>query len=114
MRRVPVLVAIISAMFLAVCAAEGFCRGVIGAPGDWELSGPAWWQFDFLADCGTALITLALFVPAAVERVIHGGEWFLRIAFWGSLVTVIAVASLLMFFILKAIVWSIARWNARA
>lgn len=113
MRRVPVLVAVTSAIFLAVCAVEASCRGMIGAPGNWELSGPAWWQFDFLADCGTALITLALIGPAAVDRVIHGGEWFLRIAFWASLVSVIAVASLLIFYISKAIVWSIARWHPR-
>jgi hypothetical protein len=70
MKKAPLLLAILTAMFLTICLFQLRGRGMGLAPpaGDWELH-PAWWQFNFLADCADYLVAApALFIIIAPVR----------------------------------------------
>ena len=68
MRRLPIILALLSAAFLIVCDLEYGFRGLnADVECGWVLH-PRWWQSDFLADWGLWLRLLAVIALSPFER----------------------------------------------
>jgi hypothetical protein len=68
MKRIPLLLAVLTAIFLTICLFQLRGRGMGFVPPltDWELH-PAWWHFDFLADCADHLVSTPAFFILLLE-----------------------------------------------
>jgi hypothetical protein len=70
MRRLPIILALLSAAFLIVCDLEYGLRGLnADVESDWVVHA-RWWQSDLLADCGLSLRLLAVIALTPFERFI--------------------------------------------
>src|SRR5438552_12407558 len=102
MKRVPLVIALLTAVFLIVCLCQACGRGIGFVPPltDWELH-PAWWHFEFLADCGLYLIVMPSFylflLFGAIIR--WSSDTAMTIVLWTSLAVPIAVESVCMFYV---------------
>lgn len=102
MKRVPLVIALLTAVFLILCLFQARGRGVGFVPPltDWELH-PAWWHFEFLADCGLYLIVMPSFylflLLGAIIR--SSGDTAITIVRWTSLAIPIAIESVGVFYV---------------
>jgi hypothetical protein len=90
MRRLPLLLTAVTAMFLTICVLEAMARG-LNPPLAWDAQ-PAWWQSDLLADFGWRMALPSLYIARLVDS---------RIAFALSLILTVVLASLLVFYVTR-------------
>ena len=65
MRRFPLLLTLVTAMFLTICVLEAMARG-LNPPLAWDAQ-PAWWQSDLLADFGWRMALPSLHIARLVD-----------------------------------------------
>lgn len=97
MKRIPSIVAVLTASFLIICLLQARGRGLGFAPPvtEWEMH-PAWWHFSILADVGEYLVALpAVFFVALPAAKLLGVSSGLT---WISISLVIASESALVFY----------------
>jgi hypothetical protein len=88
MKYLPATLAGLAAMLIAACIFEYGARG-LNPPvdSDWVVS-PAWWQSDYLADCGLYFrwLAVSVFEPALDKLVSGGSDGAFRILFWSQFI----------------------------
>jgi hypothetical protein len=101
MKRIPLVIALFAAFFLISCVFEARSRGIGFAPPstDWELR-QAWWQFDFLADCGVWVLKPSFYVLALMVR-FSENEVFAGTAFCLSQLFTVLFPSLTVFYVTR-------------
>jgi hypothetical protein len=124
MKRLPLLLAIFTALFATICFFQLRGRGIgfVPPPTDWELH-PAWWHFDFLAAVGVYLVEMpALFLLTAEAWVAdllgikdpgRLPEFCRTIVAWTAFVIPIAIESSLVFYITRGFVSYVSRHPKR-
>jgi hypothetical protein len=120
MKGIPPLSAIFTGIFLTICLLQLRGRGMGFAPSitDWELH-PAWWHFNFLADCAEYLVNWPAFFIILLEvwtaelfgiqGILPGPVFFQVIMGWVPFVLPIVVESLMVFYISRAVTFRIWR-----
>ncbi len=63
MKHIPLLLSLLTTIFLIICFFQirGRGMGFVPPETDWELHPGVWWHFNFLANCGEFLIELPSF-----------------------------------------------------
>src|ERR1700691_1083371 len=119
MNRIPLLLAVLTAIFLTICLfqLEGRGMGFVPPLTDWDLHS-AWWHFNFLADCGEYLVERPSFFVALLEawitQLATSSEFETWPAFFQDIFSCIAfgipiaIESLLVFYITRSLVFYIS------
>lgn len=120
MKRLPLVLALLTASFLTICLFQLEGRGIGFVPPltDWELH-PAWWHFNFLADCGEYLVEIPSLYIALLEawitQLFTSSEFETWPAFfqglfsWMAFGLPIAIESLIVFYITRTFAFYISR-----
>ena len=104
MRRLPIILALLSAAFLIVCDLEYGLRGLNADVESGWVMHPRWWQSDLLADWGLSLRWLAVIALIPFERLTRdGGQVAFVFVLLMELLTVV-IAFFLVFYSAKLLV----------
>ncbi len=102
MKRISLMLAVVTAAFLTLCVVEVGARG-INPPLDWDVH-PAWWQSDLLATLGWWITIPSLYVFGFTASHFHQSHTVARTAFALSLILTVMFASLLVFYVTRVFV----------
>jgi hypothetical protein len=91
MRRLPLLLSAVTAIFLTLCVLEAMARG-LNPPLEWDVQ-PAWWQSNALAEFGWWIAMPSLYIVRLVNS---------SAAFALSLILTVLLVSLFVFYITRA------------
>jgi hypothetical protein len=108
MKRVPPIIAVLTATVLTICFFQARGRGIGFVPPvtDWELHS-AWWHFNALANCGVYLVVapslciLLLFHSITEHLAVGGTELAMGTIAWISIGLPVAIESLLAFYVAR-------------
>ena len=108
MKRLPPIIAVLTATFLMICFFQARGRGLGFVPPltDWELHS-AWWHFNVLADCGDYLVVrpflyiVLRFCWITEHLSLAGSEPAMETIAWISISLPVAIESLFVFYVAR-------------
>jgi hypothetical protein len=107
MKRIPVLVAVLTAIWLVICHVEYGFRGLNpDVESDWVLR-PVWWHSDFLADCGFWLLVPTMYESFFFDHLFGRRQepgFAFSVLFILSQVVTIVAASFAVFWLAKLLI----------